>query len=565
MSEATSTPLPNNSHPVPDARTGGWGERFRQMESALAAVSDRLNPILVKETRQALKSRQFGFTFVLLLILCWVVTIGGVAMVGPGIYYSAAGSILLKAYFIVLIFPLAVVVPFTAYRSLTTEREENTYDLLRVSTLNPHQVVRGKLGSAAVLMGVYLSAVAPCVAFTYLLRGVDVLSVAVLLLYITLASLGLSLIGLFLASITNQKHGQVLVSVSLVAALLGCFFGGIVMTSEFLDDGGQLVGQWEFWVVTGVLFTIYATTFAVVYLATVGLVSYRSENRSSPIRYAMVVQQATFVGWMVFAWLISRYEDEVLLVAILMAVCYWYVMGALMTTEVAELSHRVRRQLPQSSLGRIMLGLFNPGPATGYLFTVANLTFIALMVGIAMATTAYFRLASNRTVEYEAVAVVAIIYSSYVVAYLGLGKLIISWIRRFAPLPGVAGFVIHVLLLLAGSGVPFVIQLSMRTMRNAGYTALQWSNPFWTFEEVVDRGPRADTETWLQAMVLLTVAICVLMANLPSVARELLQGRVALPSRVVEDEAELHPVEVKPQSPWDEDTQVAIRPEPQPE
>ena len=541
-----------------------WADGFARLEAQLAALSDRLNPILVKETRQALKSRQFGFTLVLLLILCWVVTIGGVAMVGPGIYYSAAGSVLLKAYLVVLIFPLAVVVPFSAYRSLTTEREENTYDLLRVSTLDPHQVVRGKLGSAAVLMGVFLSAVAPCVAFTYLLRGVDVLSVGMLLLYITLGSLGLSMVGLFLAAITNQKHGQVLVSVCLVALLLFCFLAGISIAWAFLDEGGQLVSDPEFWIGSGVLISLYATTFALVYLATVALTSYRSENRSTPLRYAMIAQQAVFIGWMAVAWLES-FDDDMLALVIVLATIYWYAMGALLTTEVAELSHRVRRQLPQSTLGRVVLGLFSPGPGSGYLFVVANVTTVMLIVGCAMGSTYYYRLAPNRTVRYDQVVIFGLIFWSYVVAYVGIGKLIISTLRRFTPIPGIAGFLIHVLWLLAVSGIPFVMQISIRTMRNAGYTALQWGNPFWTFDELIDGGSSTLGDARLQAMMLVTLALCVFMANLPAAAREMMQGRVALPSRVAEDDAELHPIEAKPQSPWDAEATSSGSPDPQPE
>ena len=40
-------------------------------------VTDRLNPILVKETRQALKSRQFIITFMLLLTVAWLISVFG--------------------------------------------------------------------------------------------------------------------------------------------------------------------------------------------------------------------------------------------------------------------------------------------------------------------------------------------------------------------------------------------------------------------------------------------------------------------------------------------------------
>lgn len=550
MSDVVSADNPYIAgRPEPSA----WALRFQRIEKWLAAASDRLNPILVKETRQAIKSRQFAFTFVLLLIFCWVITIGGVAVVGPGIYYSAAGAVLLKAYFWVLIFPLAVVVPFGAFRSLSGEREENTYDLLRVSTLTPHQIIRGKLGSAIVQMGVYLSAVAPCIAFTYLLRGVDVVSIAVMLVYATLGSLGLSIIGLLTAALASKKHGQVLLSVAFVTVLLGCFWSAILLANEFLNFGGSLIRDDAFWLVTGLLLTIYVTTFAIVYLAAVALMSYRSENRSTALRWAMLIQQVAFVGWMSYIFVSEQYEDGVLLAMFLIAAFYWYAMGTLLSTEAGELSHRVRRSLPQSTLGRWMLGLFNPGPGTGYLFAIANITTVGALVAIAAAAVYYIPLAARGNFHYEAIFVVMVAVWSYLVFYLGLGKLLTSALRRVAPVTGVAGFLIHFLLVLAGSGIPLAIQLSMRSLRNAGYTMLQWSNPFWTLGEMLD-GPRTGSDVRLQVAVMFSIALCVLVINLPSIAREMMQGRVALPSRVAKDEAELHPLpSPRPQNPWEED------------
>ncbi len=45
-----------------------------------------MNPILVKETRQALKSRQFSITFVLMLIAVLIWTVFAVTLMVPGIY-----------------------------------------------------------------------------------------------------------------------------------------------------------------------------------------------------------------------------------------------------------------------------------------------------------------------------------------------------------------------------------------------------------------------------------------------------------------------------------------------
>src|SRR6478735_2990104 len=105
-SEVIATPVTSESRSIRGRMSRGWAatERF------LVYAGDWLNPILVKETRQALKSLQFTATFVLLLIGCWIVTMGGVAIVGPRISLAAEGGTLMLWYYGLLSFPLVVVV-----------------------------------------------------------------------------------------------------------------------------------------------------------------------------------------------------------------------------------------------------------------------------------------------------------------------------------------------------------------------------------------------------------------------------------------------------------------------
>src|SRR5690242_5443375 len=127
------------AHPIRARAEAAWAaiERF------LIYAGDWLNPFLVKKTRQALKSSQCTITFVLMLVACWIATIGVVAFVGPRIFYSAEGGTLLVWYYAILALPLMVVVPLAAFRSLTAEREDNTYDLLSITSLKPRQIITG--------------------------------------------------------------------------------------------------------------------------------------------------------------------------------------------------------------------------------------------------------------------------------------------------------------------------------------------------------------------------------------------------------------------------------------
>src|SRR5687767_13637388 len=185
-----------------DALASGW----LWVEALLDRAGDRLNPILVKEARQAMKSRQFVITFSLLLVFGWLWTVLFISFGVPAIFYAPVGPGVLAGYYLVLSVPLLIVVPYAAFRSLAGEREDGTFELLSITTLTARQIVLGKLGSAVLQMMVYYSALAPCIAFTYLLRGIDIITIALLLAYSFMASLLLSVFGLAMATVTKARH-----------------------------------------------------------------------------------------------------------------------------------------------------------------------------------------------------------------------------------------------------------------------------------------------------------------------------------------------------------------------
>ncbi|NIP84132.1 MAG: ABC transporter permease, partial [Planctomycetales bacterium] len=136
-----------------------------------------------------------------------------------GAAYSAEAADMFYGYYMILAFPLAIIIPFSAFRSLAAEREQNTYELLSITNLTARQIITGKLGSAVIQMVVYLSAVTPCLAFTYLLRGIDIFTIAYVISYSFFGSLGLSAVALFLGTISESRYGQVVVSVVVILGL----------------------------------------------------------------------------------------------------------------------------------------------------------------------------------------------------------------------------------------------------------------------------------------------------------------------------------------------------------
>jgi hypothetical protein len=286
------------------------------------------------------------------------------------------------------------------------------------------------------------------------------------------------------------------------------------------------------------------------------MLTFTSENRSRPLRLCMLVQQAAWIGWMGYAWLSWRNDMAACLALAAGGAAYWWVMGALLTAERPGMSQRVKRRLPSSFLGRVFLSWLNPGPASGYLFAVANATTIAVfgMLGIAFSRPAA---GGGFWPGADEMFYLLVIGWSYLVAYMGLGMLVIGALRRVAVVTMLAGVLIHFLVLLAGSGIPTAIQLMSVELRDAEYTLLQITNPIWSLKHLVDSGVTPESEVLI--LIIPAAAVCMLLLNLPRVVRELREVRIAAPPRVLEDEAALHPrPESLPTNPWDE----ALNPEP---
>ncbi len=516
------------------ARRSGW-DRF---DAAALRASEWLNPILVKETRQSLKSRQFSITFTLVLACAWGWSMLGVSMIGPDIYQGFYGYDMFSGYFLILAFPLLVIVPFGAFRSLAGEREDGTYELLSVTTLRPRQIVGGKLGSAVVQMLVYFSALSPCLAFTYMLKGIDFPTVLFVLYYAFLGSLGLSAIGLVVATATTEKHWQIVLSVALLFGLGFCFFFSIVFVLDSLARRPFPFQDSDFWTFNAALLTAFASYFVLLFCIASAQLTFASDNRSSLLRGVMLAQQALFTGWMGWLFFYHQGELEGLVFYLLFSGVHWSIMGAFMNGESTEMSARVKRQLPQSFMGRVCFTWFNPGPATGYLFAVVNFFAVCLLACVALVANLWFY--SGRSPgwmggsAHETILILALLEFCYLVIYLGLGRLLAAGLRRLRQSSMLLAVLCQVLLLLMGCGIPLTIHLMLVDLRQ-DYSLIEISNPFWSLAEVLN-AKVATAEIIALVIFLPVVAATVFLANLPSVVAAVRQVRSAKPQRVAEED-----------------------------
>jgi hypothetical protein len=497
----------------------GWIDRCTQR------LAQWLNPILIKEARQSLKSRQFIITFFLLLAASCFWTILGVVSNAPDVYYVPTGESLLAGYYLILAIPLIGMVPLAAHRSLAAEIEDDTFEMLVITQLSSMRIVMGKLNSAMLQMMVYFAAIVPCVAFSYLLRGVNLPTIAMLIGIVFFAALLVTSFALMLATLAPHRTGQTLALLGLIAII---FFSEIMCAAFCLDevllrDAGADPDAIMF---TLIFMLVGASCMVVFVKAAAARIAPVTENRSTGLRWTMYVQQLLWIA--TIAFLVLWYDDlEILNFGTMVVGGYWLVMGTLMLSESPELSPRVQRGLPRTFAGRALLTWFNPGPGTGYAFAISSGTVAAVTMG------AFGLLVDSDRAPQTDPATFSIIMMGYLLTYLGITRLIVLPLsRRFGRMLSIPVGTMVVVMVIA-SVLPIIITVIFTGSPPMTYTPLEAIDWAWTLVEAFDNG----YSPYL-AMLILITGVIITFFNLALLIGEFRYRRIAVPKRVLEDQME---------------------------
>jgi hypothetical protein len=453
---------------------------LEQSLSWLERVADRANPILVKETRQALKSRQFVVTFMLMLGVSWFIFAIGLLTGGSALEYGAVGD----DFFWLLYWPLAIavmiIVPFAAQRSLLAERDQATYDLLSITTLTPRQIVWGKLLSALVQSLIFYSAIAPYIAFTSLLQGFDFVFVASKLILTLLLSLFVTMAAIASSTTVKQRQWQAFATIGGLGAII--WMSSTLMAG--LDAFLQNYDPTDIEQLGGLIFAIVmgASYFLLFQKIATAQLTFESDDRSSGIRIVCSVQFfLVWVGLLVLAWLSGggSLDEDVIITAIILSALHLAIVGLFITTEDSFLSRRVRRNLPAGRLRRLIHAPFLQGASRGYLYVVLHVGVFALLsVGATLTYVSYTDWSPG----------VPLAISAYLIIYLGIATALARGLQRLSSdiRPGHTRVLLIILLAIACIA-PYIPLLWLNQFRYS-YSVLQITEPISTCAHIADAG-----------------------------------------------------------------------------
>jgi len=243
----------------------------------------------------------------------------------------------------ILGWPLVLIIPYTTFRSLAQEYEDGTIDMVLITTMKPRQIIAGKLGSAMLQVLIYVSILAPCISFCYLLRGVDISQIW----------------------LSTQ-----VISVFLILGLLFCAWMWCLLAYFICYEPIPAREREIFHLMWCGLAMAWVSTAILLFLAASAKIAFASSNRSTMLRVGVLIQVVIFLGWALGMMASFGFHKYAFTTSSAFSLHYLLLVGAMMVGCHAGMSPRVRRTLPTTFFRRSLTGLFFPGPGRAFLYIV---------------------------------------------------------------------------------------------------------------------------------------------------------------------------------------------------
>ena len=245
-----------------------------------------LNPILVKEVRQGIKSKGFSFAFVLLQAL--MVTSLAIYLLSNSVRSSR--SFAQGFFWFCVAVPLLIVMPIRAFSTIHDERKAKTLELVFLSRLTSWKIVFGKWLALMLQAALMVVATLPYLFFRYYVGSINVSDDFLMLLIIFGISAMLMAVGITFSPLQSRflrgiiLFGGVWGLFILPLSLIGAAASGSMSFSVLISDYESTVITALVWV-----FIVYfLLEFAASFIAPI------TENHAMRKRLIALVAFAVF-------------------------------------------------------------------------------------------------------------------------------------------------------------------------------------------------------------------------------------------------------------------------------
>jgi hypothetical protein len=338
-----------------------------------------MNPVVVKELRQAVRSWAVTGTLLLFLLVlfCSAVIFFVTQSFDPS-DNQRMGAQIFSTFSVILTGASLLFIPLYIGVRVAAERQESDLDLLYISTLSPARIIRGKFFCGAYVAILFFSACMPFMTFTNLLRGVDLPSVFFVLLCLFLIVCCAVQVAIFLACLPISKILKILLGLGAAIVTFWLVFGLTFGISELMTQGvGSMMSNRGFW---ATFFTVCSVIFAaalLLHFLSIALISPPSANRALPVRLYMTI--IWLLGAAVsLGWVVHQADARLILPWAIVSFIIFSASLVVIVSNNDTLSVRVQRTIPERLPLRALAFVFYNGAAGGLVWAalILGATFV---------------------------------------------------------------------------------------------------------------------------------------------------------------------------------------------
>jgi ABC-2 type transport system permease protein len=227
------------------------------------------NPVILKELRGRMRGWRALVVLVIYLLVLSLITwltylaISGINSALGGAASSQVGKGIFGVLVIFQTIMVSLLTPAFTAGSITSEREQKTFDLLMTTLLPARSVIFGKLGSALAFVALLIISIAPLESLAFMFGGVAPEEIILSQVVMLMAAVLFASIGIFWSSMLRSSvASNVLTYGTILFQMIGIPFFYYVITTVMgaytSGPNGPGIAQTEgFWYTSGVILSIH--------------------------------------------------------------------------------------------------------------------------------------------------------------------------------------------------------------------------------------------------------------------------------------------------------------------
>lgn len=357
------------------------------MKSLLHKIDDMLNPVLVKELRQATHGK-FMRRIILGLLMFLFISMAIVLLTqsqGSGSNMQQGGDLFSWFLFILCGCVFLGISNWSSNR-FASERDSNSMELLYASTIRPSQIIAGKFLTGVIVAIQLYSICLPFMVICYLLRGIDVQTILMSTAATFVLFIPILLFSIFIGSLPISSKSKRSLNGFIFIFLL--WFGSVGVVGLLFNGNISFdIRDENFWIGASTMVGLCGVIAGLLFMLSVAAISPASSNRVLPVRlyisivwivFGVIMTICSFIynGSLIFAW----YGVTTVVACI----------GMLITaSERVALGGHIRKQIPKKWIARVIAFPHFSGVASGFLY------FISIAVMSAVVATLVYCLAGS--------------------------------------------------------------------------------------------------------------------------------------------------------------------------